>query len=148
MNLIKELLALNESKIDNLKAIHTVLKFDGDIPLHNDKPKEGEEQSKNQADKIADEDGMSMFYVTLDAPYGDCEAYVIVGKDGKVSYYDFTNSQAVLNDKPVMDSHGSKWEEAVNDVVDEYRIEGGANHVKKGACAAFMAMLASNPYND
>lgn len=148
--LIQELLALSESgNIDekNLKAIEQVLKFDGDIPLHTDRRKDGEEQSSNQADKLATEDGMSMFYVSLNEPHGDCEAYVVVDKKGEVSYYDFTHHTAVLKGKFIPDSHGSKWEEAVNEVVDEYAIEGGPNHIKKGACEAFLNMLASDPYS-
>jgi hypothetical protein len=151
MALLKELLDLvqedetkkNFTMDDNLEAIETVLKFDGEIPLHTDRQKAGVPKSRNQADEIIEEDGSTLFYVSLDPPYGNCEAYVVVDKRGKVSYYNLTSGfQDVVVDGKLK-GRATYLESDIDDWVNEYKIEGGRNHAKKGAIPAYLEILNS-----
>jgi hypothetical protein len=148
MALLKELLSMinEETKIsmdDNQNAIETVLKFDGDIPLHTDRKKADVPMSHNQADEIIEEDGSTLFYVSIDPPHGDCEAYVVVDKRGQVSYYNLTSGyqDAVVNGK--QRGRATYLESDIDDWVQEFKIEGGRNHAKKGAISAYLDILNS-----
>lgn len=150
MQLIKELMALNEAedKDDegatlqamedgpekNLKAVDLALRSDGDIPIGG--------KSRNQMDKLGEEDGSNVFYVTLDPPHGTVEAYVVVDKQGKFSYYDFTDEVVVVNGKFHQgggDTPSKEWQEKLEDVISEYKFESG--EVAPGGIKAYLAHL-------
>lgn len=136
-NLIKELLALNENDTitpeKNMEAISTILKFDGDIPLG--------KESRNQADKLLTEDGMALFYVSINPPHGDCEAFVVIDKAGKMSYFDNTQDVLVVDDKMI--GVARYMNDDLEAVLEEYEIDGSGpgRPAKKGAIAAYLAAL-------
>lgn len=154
MNLIKELLSLNEaeeqSEVEalmamkqspekNLKAVDLVLRADGDIPV--------DAKSRNQADNMGTQDGSQMFYVSLNPPHGDVEAYVVVDKNGKISYYDFTDEVVVINGRfASRDPVSSAFRDEMEELSDEYRLEGGK--VEPGGIKAFMDLLHKSKDSD
>lgn len=140
----------------NFDAINTVMRFDGDIPLRADGTAAGK-QCWNQADFIAEEDGRRLFYVSLDEHVAEgatpcpllkdvsVEAYVVVGKDGNISY---TESHGEARGEIYVDGKftaraGSDFEELVNGWVDTYRVEGGAKHIKPGAVRHYYDLLGT-----
>lgn len=146
MNLIKELLSIKEAAADqgtdltnmeqssekNLKAVDLILRADGDIPIGKD--------SRNQLDKMGSQDGSTMFFVSINPPHGDIEAYVVVDKSGKFSYYDFTDEVAVINNKFVhSDPTTSEWRDELEDLISEFKLESGT--VANGGIKAFMDHL-------
>ena len=146
MNLIKELLSLKEveqgenltdmkqSPEKNLKAVDLILRSGGDIPIG--------KESRNQLDKMGSQDGSTMFFVSINPPHGDVEAYVVVDKSGKFSYYDFTDEVVVINGKLVhSDPTTSEWRDEMEDLISEYKLESGT--VANGGIAAFMSHLKS-----
>lgn len=135
---LKPILEAEDPAQKNLDAVMTVLKFDGDIPLHNDGTEAGK-KSRNQADKIATEGNTALYYVTFDPPHGDVEAYVLVDGRGKVSYYDHTHNTLVFENKIVYTSTPKRIEDAIEDWVQEYRIESGKG--KDGCITAYLEIL-------
>lgn len=116
----------------NLEAICTALKFDGDFILG---PVTG-----NQCDKMGvDYAGNDMWYVSLNEPAGDCEAYVIADAHGNVSYYDHTHEVIVINNQLNPDRVRSSWKDRLDDLVDLHRLESG--QVKPEAITAYLALL-------
>lgn len=117
----------------NLNAINTVLKFDGDIILGPD--------GGNQCDKMGtDALGNEMWYISLNEPAGDCEAYVVTDKSGKVSYYDHTHDCIVIADEIISTTIHSEWKHKLDALVDLHRLESG--HIEPAAIAAYNALLA------
>jgi len=127
---------------ENLKAVQTLMKFDGDIPLCTDTHTSIGARTFNQCDSIITEFNAinaTMFYVSVDPPHANIEAYVICDGRGQVSYYDFTNDVVVVNDKI---SFASRQQlDKIEYVINEYKIEGGPQTVKPGVIEAYMAAL-------
>lgn len=146
---LKEFILLEEDSDLSLKAVMRALKFDGDIPLHND----GSQASKqlaagrihNQADKMQETKNGTLYYVSLTSREPDdkyeVEAYVVCDTKGKCSYYDFSNYVLVIDNKIVRKSPPGAVEDKIEEVVQEYNLEG--NHPKPGALEAYLAALHS-----
>lgn len=69
----------------NLEAVMTVLKFDGDIPLHKDGTKAGQE-SRNLANRLGTEKDFSLWYIDINPPYAGGESGVasfVISSDKK-----------------------------------------------------------------
>lgn len=117
----------------NLNAINTVLKFDGDIILG---PNGG-----NQCDKMgSDALGNEMWFISLNEPAGDCEAYVVTDKAGKVSYYDYTHDTVVIKDI-IMGAHVySEWKHKLDALVSQHQLESG--RADAAAIVAYNTLLS------
>ena len=127
----------------NLQAILTVLKFDGDIPLHKDGSEAGK-TSMNLATKLySDGRGNDIFYVSIDKPHANCEAYVFCDNKGNCSYFDFSLRTVVINNEIVHERAPSWIEDAVEKVAQDYRFE--HSQANEGADKAFLAAL-NTPY--
>ena len=149
MKLIQELMAINEAEAadqgtdltamkqspeKNLKAVDLILRADGDIPIG--------KQSRTQCDKLGEEDGSQIFYVAVDEPHGNVEAYVVVDKRGNFSYYDFTDEVVVVDGKFAQgggDRPSNDWRDELEDVIGEYKFESGK--VAPGGIKAYMDLL-------
>lgn len=107
---------------ENLEAVHAAL--DRHLPLHDDGTAEGK-ATQNQCDKIVSKgnSATTLWYVSLNQPYGDIEAYVLVTPDG-CSYVDYTKHVLVRDDK-VIDKLRTDEMSLVDDWVDKYTIESG-----------------------
>ena len=144
MNRIKELLKLLESSDnftseDNLKAVMYVLSGNKSIPIQHD-PHENDSLFKF----ICEQNGNKLYYLSLEEPYGDLEAFVVEGKDGKCSYYDSTNNTVVLNGKVKFDKTPSYISEAIEEAIDEYAIDGSSPNrpPKKDAIFYYLSALS------
>lgn len=142
MNLLKELIIINEaeeaaaesteiSPENNVKAVDLILRADGDIPI--------DAKSRNQMDSMGEQGGKKMFYVSINPPHADVEAYVVVDKSGNFSYYDFTDEVVVIDGELKPDRVRSDWANEMEELVDEYKLESGK--VAEGGIEAFLALL-------
>lgn len=145
MKLIQELISIieaddapdGEDKITpqkNLDAVDLILRSDGDIPVGG--------KSQNQMDSMGEQDGKKMFYVSINPPHADVEAYVVVDKSGNFSYYDFTQESVVINGElmgPRGDRVTSEWQDQMEELINEYKLESG--EVAEGGIKAFLDLL-------
>lgn len=132
----------------NLATVKKVAKFDHDIPLHDDGTDEGK-KSQNQADKIMTSGSSSLYYIAIDPPHADVEAFVIIDGKGNCSYLDDRAHCIVLNNE-VVDSSTSDFDEAVSQWVEDFTIGHGAGGAKPGAIEALRKLLELGPdkFND
>jgi hypothetical protein len=140
MKTFKQFLA-EEPKITsdaNLKAVLDVMKFDGDIPLKNDGSQAGK-TSMNLANKLKTEGNYELWYVSIDPPDADLEAYVVSDHKGNFSYYDFTNATVVINNKIIDDKAPNDLTDAIEKVCKDFKIE--SPNPSDGVIAAYLEAL-------
>jgi hypothetical protein len=125
----------------NLAAIMTVLKFDGDIPIRHDGTAKGL-ITHNLADKMCETPLGSMFYISLDPPYGDCEAYVWCDNNGQVFYFDFNLDTTVLNNEISCRFRSEEFSTLLEIVIEDCKFESG--YIDAAGVKKFLAVLETN----
>lgn len=141
--LLKELKMIKESdaKItseSNLKAVLSLAHGSSLIKCNS--------ETRNQWDFIVKENGRELYYCSLNEPDGDLEAFVVADKNGSICYYDSTNSVIVIDNRISRDKAYSSQKDAIEEAIDEYRIDGASSNrpPEQGAIFGYLTALGSD----
>ena len=119
-----------------LQIIQVMMRFDGDIPLFIDRDKPESCDCMNQCDFLIKEyhpmfGYQKLYYVCTGEKCGNVEALVILDDKGRVTYFDQTHEHIVFHNE-IYEGFPLSRIDMFNDIIDNFEIEGGPDHIKEG----------------